>query len=187
MPFPQFTSNPQITIPSAADSIAVPASGAAWTNGAWTQIVASLAKDSILTGISFISPNASADSEFELDIGVGTSVKATIKGETIGVLGGVDSYYQLPIPVDAFPSGSQIQARVRRSTTDTENRKVALTILQKPISGSLITTAQPSKVLPSAAGLIVINFAGSWGTGTWTEITPGLGVAIVVAGIIMRE
>jgi hypothetical protein len=188
---PQYTTNPLLSYPSAADSVSVTPSGTAWSNSAWVEIVSAASADSVLTGITIRS--SSTESVWvEIDIGVGAAgAEAVIDTYKIfnngqnfstNTIGG--SFVQRGIPVDAIPSGARVAIRIRTSTTALTTWQIGIVLLQKPIVGTLLTSGQPTKVTEPAAVPSTINYNNnSWTNSSWVQIIASTAAAIVIEGL----
>lgn len=184
-----YISSPQLPIPSAAASIAV-TTGASWSSSAWSEMLASAPSDGLLSAISVATTDTN-ERQFEVDIGVGgagsETLICTIKGRSRKVLGGIgeDCLFNLPVLIDAIPSGSRIACRMR-SDTGTTNWNIGASYYAKPITGIALTSAQPIKCLPAAAGATaVVSDTVAWASGSWTQLTASFPANAILVGVVM--
>lgn len=190
----QWSTSRQKTLPSAADGVTVTPSGSAWTSSAWVQLSASVSLASLLTGLSFRTASTAA-AQWEIDIGTGGAgaevVIGTLKGisQQVGSnLGDSSLHVRLPIPIDNIAAGVRLACRIRLSTTAVTVWVISVTILEKPIVGSLLTTVKPLKVLPSAANLTSVTTGGSaWVNSSYGQIIASTPAAIVVVAIVIFQ
>ena len=124
--------------PVAAGGINPANAGSSWSNGAWSQVVASIAQDQYIVGLTWTpEDNDGGAFEWELDIGVGGSgaevVRSTISGaisktgqdHSVGSRAGGGETIFLPSPL-LVASGSRIAVRCRSSSTTREPASVKL-------------------------------------------------------------
>lgn len=187
-----WTTNTQFALPPAANAISITPSGVSWGSSGYTTIVASTTEADVLTGIILVASGAFL--QFEVDVAVGAAasevVIATVKGA--GITSPFDvgrgSILRLPIGIDAIPNGSRLSFRIRVSTTSVVAWTFAFTYLKKPIVGNYLTTAKPSKVVPSAASLIALSTsAASYANVAWVEIVTSTTTAQVLNALILLE
>lgn len=104
--------------PTGSALVALPnAPGTAWTNSAYTQIVASMAADSVIAGITaYFSAG-----EIECDLATGASssetVINTIRLQTSNSSSPGSNTFMFMNPFDGIPSGSRFAVRYRDSST----------------------------------------------------------------------
>jgi hypothetical protein len=173
--------------PSAAAGVSVTPSGTAWANSNWVQVIASTPAAIVVAGLVV---GGGPSVEFEFDIGKGPAgaetVVATISGNTES---GASSprWLPLPIPVDNIEAGQRVAVRVRKAGTATTAYTVKLVYYEKPISGSVATTPNPSLVAPSAAAGVSITPSGTaWANSGWAQVIASTGDAIVLGGITVN-
>jgi len=188
----QFLESPQLALPAATTSPTVTSSTTPWASSSWVEIDPSIANDAVLTAVSTYN-DVTLPIQFEVDVGVGGAgsevVVSTIKGISEPPLGDVgdDTTFVLPIPVEAFTSGDRVAVRVRTSASAANSWPVGLSIVEVPFTGTMMTTAQPVKVLPSAAAFTDLNTGGSaWTSGSWVEMTASAAADLVVVGFGTR-
>lgn len=186
----QSSTNAQFTAPAAAPGAAITPNATAWANSAYVDLLAATSAASVLTGI-VVFPTTNVTAQFEVDIATGAPgsevVIATIKGKYYGNIAWDNAYTPLPIPIDNIASGARLSARLRKDGSDVNLWRVAITYLKKPIVGTLQTTAQPTRVAPSAAALVTLPSGGgtSWVNSAWTTLLASTATAIVVThGIV---
>lgn len=102
--------------PAAAAGIDPGVSGVSWTNGAWSEVVASTGSAIYVIGVSC---GASTDTarEFELDIGTGAAASEAVKS-TIAINGSAHYFVaMLPAPI-AVATSTRIAIRQRTNNGD---------------------------------------------------------------------
>lgn len=182
---PEYTTSPQKVVPSASVAIGTAGNGSAWANSAWVQMIASTSSAIVITGV-VVDPQSNA--EFEIDIGKGgagsETVIATIPGVRKNGAGG-PWWLQFPIAIDNVAAGTRVAIRFRKSDTSTTNWNFKLTYWDKPLAGGTVsTTANASKVLPSAASGVTVTAPGTaWTSTAWVQVTAATANAIVLGGI----
>jgi hypothetical protein len=183
----QYTTTALKVAPSAAAGVTVTPSGTAWANSAWVQVIASTPAPIVVAGLVV---GGGPTAEFEFDIGKGAAgsetVVATISGNTKS---GASSprWLPLPIPVDNIAAGQRVAVRVRQSGTTATNYTVKLVYYEKPISGSVATTPNPSLVAPSAAAGVSVTPSGTaWANSGWVQVIASTADAIVLGGITVN-
>jgi hypothetical protein len=183
----QYTTTALKVAPSAAAGVTVTPSGTAWANSNWAQVIASTPAAIVVAGLVV---GGGPTVEFEFDIGQGAAgsetVVATISGNTES---GASSprWLPLPIPVDNIAAGQRVAVRVRKAGTSTTAYTVKLVYYEKPISGSVATTPNPSLVAPSAdAGVSVTPSGTAWANSSWVQVIASTGDAIVLGGITIN-
>jgi len=113
----QTTTQPQLVQWTSA-AITAPAS--AWTNSAWSVLLASAAADLVVTHVA--ANTFTSGAQWEMDLGVGPAASETVIATLRGQRGGgFDGPNVIPLwnPLDAIPSGSRVVARLRASATGT--------------------------------------------------------------------
>jgi len=183
----QYTTTALKVAPSAAAGVTVTPSGTAWANSNWTQVIASTPTAIVVAGLVV---GGGASVEFEFDIGKGAAGSETVIATISGVTkSGASSprWLPLPIPIDNIASGQRVAVRVRQAGTTATNYTVKLVYYEKPISGSVATTPNPSLVAPSAAAGTSITPSGtSWANSGWTQVIASTADAIVLGGITIN-
>ena len=183
----QYTTSALKVAPSAAAGVSVSPSGTAWANSNWVQIIPSTANAIVVVGLVV---GAGPSVEFEFDIGKGPSgsetVVATISGNTESAASS-PRWLMLPIPVDNIPASTRVAVRVRKAGTGTTAYAVKLIYYNKPISGSIGVTVNPSLVAPSAAAGVSVTPSGTaWANSAWTQIIASTEDAIALGGITIN-
>jgi hypothetical protein len=185
----------QYTAPSAADAVTITPNATAWANSAYVQLLAATPSACVLTGVTAFTTDGSGSIspyDFEIDIatgGVGSEVViATVRGyegNNFGTYEGPTGCWVLPIGIDNLPTGVRLATRLRKAGTTTTAWTVAITYLQKPLTGTPLTTATVLKTLPpAAAGVTVTAGSPAWASGTWAQLRTASGSALVLAGIV---
>jgi len=186
----------QRAAPAAGANVTLTPSGTAWTSSAWVELIAAVGADSILTGlvVSTAWGNSSVvDNHWEIDVATGAAasevVIATFKGRIRGIFSDVqDSTQWIPtvLGIDAIANGARLSARIRTGSTDTTVWTCAATYIHKPLSGTILTTAQPLIALPAAAAAVSVTASGTpWANGAWVELRAASGAALVLTGIVL--
>jgi len=186
----------QRAAPAAGANVTLTPSGTAWTSSAWVELIAAVGAESILTGlvVSTAWGNSSAvDSHWEIDVATGAAssevVIATFKGRIRGIFGNTqDSTQWLPtvLGIDAIANGARLSARIRTGSTNTTVWTCAVTYIHKPLSGTILTTAQPMVALPAAAVAVSVTASGTpWANGAWVQIRGATGAALVLTGLVL--
>jgi hypothetical protein len=186
----QTLTNPLKHLPAAADGVSVTPSGVAWSSSSWVEITASMSADSLLAAIIARS-NTTNTHDVEIDIGTGgagsETVISSISSRSAAGLAGIGEQMQLmlPILIDAIASGTRVATRLRLSSTNTSVYNISVSYYEKPqAGGSALTTANPSKALPSAANHTSLAASGvAWTNGAWAQITASTAAALVLAAI----
>ncbi len=104
--------------PAAAAGVDPASSGGTWTNGAWSQVVASTGSAIYVVGFT-VGGAANAAGEFEMDIGTGAAAAEAVKATTASWMDSailMDFVTMLPYPI-AVASGTRIAVRQRSSST----------------------------------------------------------------------
>jgi hypothetical protein len=184
----QYTVTALKVAPSAGAGVSVTPSNSAWGNSNWVQVIASTPAPIVVVGL--VVGGGGANVEFEFDIGKGPAgsetVVATISGNRESAASS-PRWLPLPIPVDNIASDERVAVRMRKAGTNTTAWTVKLVYYEKPISGSVATTPNPSLVAPSAAAGTSITPSGTaWANSGWTQVIASTGDAIVLGGITVN-
>jgi len=184
----QFLASPQLPIPAGAASASITGNTSSWTNSSWVQLTASISVDAMLASIAVHS--AVAGFEFEVDIGVGgagsEAVLTTIRGMSNPPLTntGDSCDFELPIFIDGITAGDRLAARVRSSVTGANSWTVCINVVEVPYDGFVLTSANPIKVVPSAASATNNQSAitPAWANGSWAELIASAAADLVIVG-----
>jgi hypothetical protein len=110
-----------LLIPAAAGPVAVTSGAGTWTNGAYTQLLASTSEADYLLGILVYTISAN---DFELDIATGgagsETVVSTVPGYETSNAGYLQPVY-FPYPI-AVATTTRIAARARHNTASSDVR-----------------------------------------------------------------
>lgn len=130
------TTNPLLSLPSAAAGASITPSGSAWGNSNWAQILASAASALYLNHLAVI-PNPVSGIQAELDIGIGGAgsevVITTLKAGFQQGSEGAPSVWRLPHLLDAIPASSRVAVRLRKKGTDLTAWTVGIGAYAKPL------------------------------------------------------
>lgn len=191
MPIP-ITSNPLKCYPSAADGITITPSSTLWGDSAYAELITSTPNAWVLAGIIFGEGSQFFAHQWEVDVAVGASgsetVIATFRG-TSGTTQGNQTPYLLPVLIDNIPSGSRVAARCRQDLSGTgfgvqNPRLFAVLYYEKPIVGTLNTTTQPLRCLPSGSDGIAITTSGTaWTDVSYVEVTAATSGDMALLGV----
>lgn len=184
----QWTTNPQRTLPPAAANVAVTPSGSAWTWGAWQEITAALAPASALTGITLRRVYDSTVVEHEIEIGVGAPASevaiARFKGLSWWFGNPNENGMHLPLKLPrTLPAGSRLSVRIRLSSTDVTVWRAALTYLELPIVGNLLTTTSAQLAYPDGSAMVSIAAVGSWAASGWSTLLASVPADFVLTAL----
>ncbi len=183
---PQWTTNRQFTAPSAADLVTITPNATPWANSAYVTVVASTDAAWLLTGL-LVSPDDTGLQEMaEIDVATGAAASEVVV--TTFRLDYGRTYYTSPgyIPLDNIGNGVRVSVRLRKSNATTNTWAAGLTFYKKPLTGLLLTSAQPQKCYPPAADDVALTLNPTpWASGPWATVVASTGAAIVLTGIIM--
>jgi hypothetical protein len=193
IPLPiEWCSNQQFQAPAGANGVNVGHNTTAWANSSWVTLEASTDADWVLTGAEVIDGGIDflQEEEFSVDIGVGTVgnevVIATFKGAWANSFLSVPSglALELPIPIDAIPSGSRVSARVRKSLANGFDFYVGISYYKKPLVGLITTTANALKATSDASNMPSLTSAlPAWtNPASFTELLASAAADIVIVG-----
>lgn len=136
----QVSAQPHKWWPSAANGVDIAGSGAINSEGlsigAWSQLVASAAADSVLCAFyAQVTINAQAVPHW-IEFGVGSAgnevVVATFRIR-VQTNAGSALPYVLPAPLDLFPLGSRVSIRMKTRSTGTTSLRCAAQYMEKPL------------------------------------------------------
>lgn len=186
----QWTSNRQFVTPALDSPAVLTPSGTAWTSSGWVSLLAAADADAVLTGLT-VRTTHPATVQFEVDIAVGAghTIIATRKGiskQLSATVIGAPLDIPFPIPIDAIPNGDEVFARIRTNSTSTIAWSVRMRYLKKSITGTLLTTATPTKVAPSGSALIALTTGATWTYGAWVEVIAAAAADLVLVGLILE-
>lgn len=191
MPF-EYVETVHKVAPSGAAGVSVTALASWGASPAWVEIAPSTAAAWLLTGFS-AQPGGSVSDfhEWELEVGVGGAgsevVVATFRGSNVSSVTECPGVVLLPILLDNIASGVRVAVRIRKSTATNRTWVVKLGYYEKPITGSLTTTAKPLKSYPpSANGASITPNATPWANSAWAELIASTAAALVVAHLNVR-
>jgi hypothetical protein len=174
--------------PSAADGVTVTSDGGAWGSSAGVELTSATTAAAVLFGISVLPP--SSTEHFEIDIGTGAGgaeVVVTRFRSQIRMGNGAGERCQilLPVALDNIANGVRVAARIRVNTGASVAWRIAAIYADKPLTGSVLTTAVAQQCEPSAAlPTTVQGGTPAWANGTWVELTASTASAIVLTSII---
>lgn len=176
--------------PAAAAGVTVTPSGTAWNNSSWVELNAAVSTARLLTGVT---PNGSglgavAEVEYEIDVGTGGAGSETVIGTLCSVWAGsqsgpIDVWLKYPCFLDAIATGARVAIRMRKAGTSTATWELAITYYELPVTGAIIGTTVPSKVLPSAAAGLNVVSGASWASGSWTELIAATSAAWTLGAV----
>jgi hypothetical protein len=176
----QYTSNYQFNAPTDAAGVSVTPSGTAGVDSAWVTVFTAGA-DSVLTSVILFNPGVTAT--FRVDVGVDTGGGETVIASHGGVVSSTSGvgWGHLPfrIPIDAIPNGAAVKVRMAKSGTNTTAWFWALQYYQKPIVGTLLTTANPQLITAIIPPVNIPSATSAWVNSGWTTVfTPGADAVI---------
>jgi hypothetical protein len=185
----------QYTAPSAADGVSITPVSTAWTNSAYVTVLAATPSACVLTGLVVHTADGASSTvsyDAEIDIATGTAgaevVIATFRlynRRIVNAQWGPQTGLLLPIGIDNLAAGVRVAARLRKNSTSTTAWTVAITYLQKPLTGTYLTTANVLKALPPAAAGVTVTAGGSaWASGSWAQLRTASGAALVIVGVV---
>jgi hypothetical protein len=168
--------------PAAADGVSISPAGG-WSSSSYVQLTASTSSAAYLAGIAL--SNGAVDT-VEVDIATGgagsETVICTFKTRIVGTTGDTEAFL-LPIPIDNVGNGVRISARMRANAGGGTWR-VAAFYIDKPATGSFLSTTKAQKVTsPSALGPTLVSGSG-WANGSWLEMIASTSAAIVLSGFM---
>lgn len=179
-----WTTSPLYCYPTGTTGVALEPSGEAWDPGAWVQVIAETPQAWTLAGITVERvSSASFGSEIEIDLALGDESEEEVFA-TLHVsdlfndlsVGARDPATNggrlvLPVPVAAIPSGSRISARVRTNDARTAFVYVVLDYYKRPTVGTMVTTTQRPRVIPSTTPGPDVDAGGaSMVFGDWVQL-----------------
>ena len=183
----------QYTAPSAAAPVSITPNGTAWANSAYVTVLDPTPAACVLTGVTVYTADTNGNCDVEIDIATGAAaaevVIATVRAYFRFIANsqwGPTGCCVLPIPIDNITTGTRVSARMRKNDTDVANVwRVAVTYLQKPLTSTILTTANPQKTLPAAAVGVTVTAGGSaWASGSWAQLRSAAGSALVITGVV---
>lgn len=183
-----YTTIPLKVAPSAATSTTLTASGTAWANPAWTQMIASTSNSITIAGIVVLTNGTNLD--WEIDIGVGASgsevVVGTMRGTSRTSGAGIPQSFYFPLPILVSGGSKRISARIRKAGTATTGFTLAIMYYDGDISSTAGTTTAVAKSIPSAAAGTTLSPSGvSWGSSSYVQLRAATGSALVLGGIVL--
>jgi hypothetical protein len=186
----QRVANAQQIAPAGAVGVAITPSAVPWVNSAWVTVVAAMPGAGLLTGL--VLGVAGSAAWFEVDVGVGgagsESVIATFQGnvETGPALCGMGQMV-LPIPINALPAGGRVALRLRKVDGSTVPWQFAITYYLTPIVGTLLSTAQPQRCIPTATTPVILPSHPTivWASGSWVPVMAAAAADLVVVAVFL--
>lgn len=175
--------------PSANNGVTVTSGAGAWTSGGWVSIIASAAADLTIAALASSGGLPSANTDVEVDLGVGgvgaeTSI-GTFRFRTPGATGGSHGVLVLPVPVSGIPAGSAVSLRSRASVAAAQSPILGLLYYESFDADAVL--ASPACV-PSAAGGVSITPSGTaWANSAYTQLTAGLGSEASLYGLTVSS
>lgn len=140
----QYTTQPQLVVPSAAAGVTVTPSGTAWVNSAYVELTAGIANDIILVGV-LSQVDIAAFATYNIEIGKGAATSETVAGTILGhseagtVFSGME-LFGIPIFVAA---NTRLAVRVRKAGTETLTWTMKLVYYELPV----VVAATPAPLL----------------------------------------
>lgn len=187
----EYLQSAQSWLPAGAAGASVTTNSASWGNSAWAEIIASTPSAYLLTAI-VVTPPTAGSGTFEIDIGVGAIGAETVIATHRGYFSTLTSnqagmcWLPLSVAIDAIAAGARVVVRIRRAGTGTMTWRVAIGVIAKPATGTLLTTAQPSKAMPAASASISITPNGTaWANSAFAEVVASTAAAIVLLGAVI--
>jgi hypothetical protein len=198
---PQWTTNAHLTAPAAGDAILTP-SGSSMGNSAWCEIEDATDGDWVLTDFYITRLLTAVGSgggarRFEFDIGTGAAGSETVvarfgcQPQLDGLPGSPRQIpVQFPFPLDLFPTGTRIAARLRKPDTPTNQYGIAIGYLKKPIVGNIQTTTSEYAIFPAHEGTGNLpqrgaTAPGSYGEADWEELEDAISDPWVITHLTM--
>jgi hypothetical protein len=185
------TTNPHKSLPSASNAPDATPHASAWVNGSWVELDASgPSGDALLTGIHW---GSTAAAQAEVDIGTGASgsevVRATFRKQRHYFNAPTyDGFIPARSPMAVLPGSTRVAIRIRASASGTHRVGLNYMLrsgLTEEAPDSIESSVQ--KTLPSAAdGISVTPNSLAWVSSGWSELSAGLGAAIIILGICVN-
>jgi hypothetical protein len=183
------TSSVLKTYPTAAEGVSVTSGGGgiAWSYGAWTEIVPSLAADTHIAGVTAWSSSFS-DVVFEFELGVGAVGVETMLhrwrvygANSANIIGNL---YLFPVPIGVFPSGSRVSVRLRNSASSSVTFSVSIQFFENYDGLHSADEGEPMSGTQTASALVSVTPSSSaWVDSAWVELTPSIANEIAILGI----
>ncbi len=169
----EWTTSPQLALPSAGDGISVTpnASSDAFSN--WIEMSASLSSDVIVTGLvaKWTAGCSILGERFISELGVGAASSEATVVTAIKECGtdADNAYILLAVPLK-LSSGSRLAVRFRKNNTNTTIWRFAITYIALPFVGSISYTSTTSASGVFGSGSVTPS-GSSWGNSNWAEMT----------------
>jgi hypothetical protein len=183
--------SPQKIIPAAATGATLTMT-ASWGTGTWVEVTAATAAAWLLSGISMLTVGAAGDTfEWEIEVGTGAggaeAVVCTFRGVHRSSVREQPSNCWLPILLDNIANGVRVAIRGRKSTAANRTWQVKLHYYEKPVTGTVSTTAVPQISYPAAAvGASITPNASGWVNSAWAQLIASTPAALVVPAITVN-
>jgi hypothetical protein len=158
--------------------------------GAWTEMIASLAEDTVLAGIQIATTGASSY-EGEVAIGVGTAGNevafATFKIWITNSTTALPGTFLLRVPMGGLAAGARVSARIS-APTSTFNLSIGYYENFDSDYYYDYTTGVTFTSAPTFAAFVAVTPSGTdWNNSGWAELTSGLSNAIGADSIAMAS
>lgn len=183
--------SPSFAAPLLGSAALTVPSGLGWGPSDWVTLQADM-PEAIVTGVAirpdFLVFFASGQPGLQLELGVDeVFIGAWPVHWNVGFNSSpIDhaGYMPATIGLDAVPEGSTLMVRARCSTSFEHLYQVAATYIQKPVDGTLLVTASPKIVLPTAAQAITVTSGTpAYTTGSLATLRSASGPAFVATGV----
>lgn len=175
----------QAVAPPAAAS-PVLTSGASFTYGAWVELITSTATPITIAGLSLSVPSLGGNALVDLQIGVGLAgAEVAISTYFFFLAGGASGPNSFPfeVPLDGITTGTRVAMRLRYQSS-AGTIAVALHYYANFDASHKSTLA--ASYVPLGAAQVATTPGASWASGSWFQLTAGLGSENALLGIEVR-
>lgn len=182
-------SSPFASIPGGAVGITV-TDATSWGTPAWVEVDPSLDTAGVLMGVCFEGASVLGGGTMEIEVGKGAAgsevIVATFAAAWRYLAGSAPNNVLLPIGIDNLPLGSRIAIRLSKNTSSAATSVLSILYYPKPITGTLLTTANPLKCVPYRAdGIAITPNASAWAYSAYAEVIASTATGIVVVGVVV--
>lgn len=190
----EYTESPLIWEPNNSSWVSVTPNGTSYASSAWHEVIASTASGLALAAIAigdwFVTGGGGVPYDVMFDVGVGGAGSEVVIGTIGGLADGAADNHVLyfPVPIDAISAGVRVSVRMRKEGSGTTTWPITLGFYEKPVTGTMVTTAAPSLITDNAGAATQATTGGSaWTNGAWVTIIASAAADSILAAVSMRN
>lgn len=182
MPFEHLETLQRYAPPEGTTSV-TPTIAASYGAGTYTQAIASVGADAVITNLIANLEDAFGNFHYEFEIGVGAAGSEVVAATVVtAAVIRRNNPGEIPflVGIDRVLSGQRLAVRGRRNVASTTTAKVAVGYMHKPLSGQATTTTEALTRTPVSGTISVTPNATAWANSAYTELIAATATAWLV-------